>query len=182
MDSGGIRSEPSSQRRRIISLCSGCPGTKGRSPVLAGESADSRRSSRRPPLRVASSGPWHLKQNLASRGRTSEAKSGAWTSGKIPNSKDKRGNRFIAWGLGRWEGFCFIVPSQGSCCEGLSSLDCAPVFVIRPGIIIPGRVFRKIIPFCKGRTLGRLPVSEVAFRFVVCRFNPVRSTKFLKFP
>src|SRR6516164_295736 len=36
-------------------------------------------SSRNFALRVFSSGPWHLKQNFASRGRTSRAKSGAST-------------------------------------------------------------------------------------------------------
>ena len=50
--------------RAISSLDSGSPGTIAKSPFLSGLTAESRRSSRRPLARFASSWPWQAKQFL----------------------------------------------------------------------------------------------------------------------
>jgi hypothetical protein len=48
--------------RRIISLCSGLPGTMGIFPLTSGFSASSRMSRRKSMTRALLSGPWQRKQ------------------------------------------------------------------------------------------------------------------------
>ena len=72
---GGMCSSGSSLSiRTISSLSSGLPGTIARPPLSSLANAPSFVSSRRPALRVLSSGPWQAKQLSERIGRTSRAK------------------------------------------------------------------------------------------------------------